>query len=186
MLLSDGKIKALIKSGVLENANEGNVGPVSYDLTTDYFYVGGERASSAKLMPGDSVFVAAKEVIALPNDLAARVLLRNSRIRQGLSLDAPLYFPGHKTAVFFRVTNVSADEIKLGRSKGIAQIAFERVEGGVEHPYNGEFSGELDFRGMGSYTDVYGGEMRELERKTDEIKGIEQRMSVSETCGATN
>lgn len=34
MLLSDEKIKALIKSGALENANEGNVGPVSYDLTT--------------------------------------------------------------------------------------------------------------------------------------------------------
>lgn len=82
---------------------------MSYDLTTDYFYVGGGRASSAKLMPGDSAFVVAKEIVALPDDLAARALLRNSRIRQGLSLDAPLYFPGHKTAVFFRVTNVSGD-----------------------------------------------------------------------------
>ena len=46
------------------------------------------------------------ELIHLPSTLVARVMLRNSRIRQGLSLDAPLYFPGHSTRVFFRVTNI--------------------------------------------------------------------------------
>ena len=35
------------------------------------------------------------EVIHLPGTLAARVMLRSSRIRQGLSLSAPLCFPGH-------------------------------------------------------------------------------------------
>lgn len=176
MLLSDEKIRALIEGGVLERANEHNVGPVSYDLTTDYFSAGDGRLSNVRLMPGDSVFVAAKEVVSLPDDLAARVLLRNSRIRQGLSLDAPLYFPGHRTVVFFRITNVCADEIDLDCAKGIAQIVFERVEGSVERSYEGEFSEELDFRGMGSYSDVYDEEIKKLERKADEIKGIEQRM----------
>lgn len=32
------------------------------------------------------------ELIHLPNTLAARVILRNSRIRQGLSLDTPSVF----------------------------------------------------------------------------------------------
>lgn len=118
--MNDKKIKALIKSGVLENANEGNVGPVSYDLTT-VFYVGGGRASSAKLMSGDSALVAAKEIVALPDDLAARVLLRNSRIRRGSAWTRRSTFLGTRSRC------------------------------------SGEFSGELDFRGMGSYTDVYGG-----------------------------
>ena len=96
-----------------------------------------------------------KETVALPGDLAARVLLKNSRIRQGLALDAPLYFPGHSTRVFFRVTNVSADTVSLDASRGIAQLTFETVDG-VEHPYEGAFSGEMDFSDLASYEDVYG------------------------------
>lgn len=176
MLLSDGKIRALMENGVLRDADDDRVGPVSYDLTTAAFYVGETKAASATLAPGESVFVASKETIHLPDDLVARVLLRNSRIRQGLTLDAPLYFPGHETAVFFRVTNVSADMITLDTNKGIAQITFETVDGPVEHPYRGAFSKELDFRGMGTYTDIYANDMRKLEAKTDEIKGIEKRM----------
>lgn len=75
-------------------------------------------------------------------------LLRNSRIRQGLSLDAPLYFPGHGTRLFYRVTNVSGGTITLDKSKGIAQVAFQHVEGTVAHPYHGAFSDELDFNGI--------------------------------------
>lgn len=87
------------------------------------------------------------ECIQLPNDLTASILLRNSRIREGLSLDAPLYFPGHGTRLFYRVTNVSGNTISLDRSKGIAQVAFERVDGPVAHPYAGAFSDELNFNG---------------------------------------
>lgn len=100
MLLSDLSIKELVEAGVLENAIEENVGPVSYDLRTLEFYPMGGKATEVELMPGESVFVGSQEVIHLPNTLAARVMLRNSRIRQGLSLDAPLYFPGHSTRVF--------------------------------------------------------------------------------------
>ena len=89
------------------------------------------------------------EIIHLPGTLVARVMLRNSRIRQGLSLDTPLYFPGHSTRVFFRVTNVSQGAIALDCVCGIAQLVFERVEGEVEHPYNGAFTDEFDYRGVG-------------------------------------
>lgn len=88
------------------------------------------------------------ELIHLPSTLAARVMLRNSRIRQGLSLDAPLFFPGHSTRVFFRVTNVGQGAIALDCSRGIAQLVFERVEGEVEHPYNGAFADEFVYRGV--------------------------------------
>lgn len=40
------------------------------------------------------------ELIHLPSTLVARVMLRNFRIRQGLSLDAPLYFPAIRLGSF--------------------------------------------------------------------------------------
>lgn len=56
---------------------------------------------------------------------------------------------------FFRVTNMSSDQITLSTSDGIAQLVFETVEGNVEHPYEGSFSDELDYRGLGGYKDIY-------------------------------
>ncbi|WP_169173257.1 dCTP deaminase domain-containing protein [Bifidobacterium oedipodis] len=129
-----------------------------------------------ELNPGDSVFVASKEVLNLPSDMTAQVLLRNSRIRQGLSLDAPLYFPGHHTRVFYRVTNVSADSIALDAGRGIAQLVFEPVAGAVDAPYEGAFSDELDYRGLGRYQNVYAADMHRIADKAEEIKGIEKRM----------
>lgn len=176
MLLSDAKIRELINNNVLQNANEHNIGPVSYDLTTKSFYSKDSEKSYADLMPGDSIFVSSEEVIDLPSDLAARVSLRNSRIRQGLTLDAPLYFPGHKTRVFFRVTNISSDEIKLNTTKGIAQLSFETISGTVEKPYHGAFSDEFDYSGMGNYTDIYKSEMEEIDRREDSLKKMESRI----------
>lgn len=88
------------------------------------------------------------EHIHQPNTLAASVMLRNSHICQDLSSDVPLYFPGHSTRVFFRMTNVGQDTIVLDCARGIAQLAFERVEGEVEHSYNGAFADEFDYRGV--------------------------------------
>ena len=176
MLLSDAKIRELINNNVLQNANEHNIGPVSYDLTTKSFHSKDSEKSYADLMPGDSIFVSSEEVIDLPSDLAARVSLRNSRIRQGLTLDAPLYFPGLKTRVFFRVTNISSDEIKLNPTKGIAQLSFETISGTVEKPYHGAFSDEFDYSGMGNYTDIYKSEMEEIDRREDSLKKMESRI----------
>ena len=176
MLLNDGEIRSLIKSGVLSGASENNVGPVSYDLTTEEFYDESGPHSTYELMPGQSVFVGSSESIHLPNDVVARVLLRNSRIRQGLDLEAPLYFPGHSTTVYFRVTNLSGSAILLDTKKGIAQITFERLERAAEKPYSGAFSNEFNYRGLGDYSNAYEKDMRQLEKKADELAGIEKRM----------
>lgn len=175
MLMSDSKIVELIHSGVLEGAKLSNVGPVSYDLVTRGFYLDGKEVAEVELEPGDSVFAGSVETIRLPSDVAARVVLKNSRLRQGLSIDAPLYFPGHSTRLFFRVTNVSADSIHLDTSRGIAQATFERVDG-VEHPYEGAFSDEFSFSGLASYENVYGSQVTKVEKKRDEILGIESRI----------
>lgn len=181
MLLCDSEIKQLVADGVLLNADvsdeAGFVGPVSYDLRTKYFVSErGAHEDECLLKPGESVFVATVETIALPGDVAARVLLKNSRIRQGLTLDAPLYFPGHKTRVFFRVTNVSGDTIELSASRGIAQIVFERLDCPATKPYVGAFSDEMDYAGMGTYKDIYEPEIRRLEEKKDELKDLERHI----------
>lgn len=176
MFLSDESIDGLIDSGVLSGAVHANVNPISYDLRTQAFYTNAGESKQVSLNPGDSVYVAAQEVINLGKDLSAVVSLRNSRIRQGLSLDAPVYFPGHHTRVFFRITNVSGSAVDLDTNKGIAQILFERVDGKVAHPYEGAFSDELDYRGLGDYSDVYSGEVRLLEDKRDELRGMESRI----------
>lgn len=49
----------------------------------------------------------------------------------------------------FRMTNVNQGAIALDCACGIAQLVFERVEGEVEHPYNGAFTDEFDYRGVG-------------------------------------
>lgn len=162
MYLSDTKIQELIDSEVLLHADASNIGQVTYDLRTDGFYINENKQSEVELGPGDSTFVSCVECVALPNDLTASILLRNSRIRQGLSLDAPLYFPGHGTRLFYRVTNVSGNTITLDKSKGIAQVAFQHVDGMVAHPYHGAFSDELNFNGLADYSDVYAGELKRL------------------------
>lgn len=176
MYLSDTKIQELIDSKVLINADASNIGQVTYDLRTEGFYINESKQSEVELGPGDSAFVSCVECVALPNDLTASVLLRNSRIRQGLSLDAPLYFPGHGTRLFYRVTNVSGNTITLDKSKGIAQVAFQHVDGMVAHPYHGAFSDELNFNGLADYSDVYAGELKKVEDKKGEIANIESRI----------
>lgn len=174
MLLSDAGIRKLIESGAIEGGRDSSVGPVSYDLATKAFYTRDGERDQVELMPGESAFVGSEEVLHVPERTAARVMLKNSRIRQGLALDAPLYFPGHVTRAYFRVTNVSADAISLDRSRPVAQVAFETVQDGAT--YDGAFADEQDFRGLASYTDVLGPQVRELEAKRDEVVGIERRM----------
>ena len=180
MLLSHQSILDCMANGVLENGQDENAGPVSYDLTTQNFFTSKESYRQAlttyMLNPGDSVFVASVEIINLPDDLACSVLVKNSRLREGLRLDAPLYFPGHRTRVFFRITNVSGDSITLDTGKGIAQLAFEKLDRPTDKPYVGAFSDESAFKGLGDYESLYESDLKRLESKTSEIEGIERRI----------
>ena len=175
-MLVDREIQGLIDEGVLQDADANRVGPVSYDLRNLEFYRDGESLESVTLAPGESAFVGAIESILLREDLTAQVTLKNSRIRQGLALAAPVYFPGHGTRLYYRVTNVSADEISLDSGHDIAQVLFDRLEQTPDVPYAGEFADEFDYKGLGRYKDVYGSETRKIERKTEEIERMEQRI----------
>ena len=175
MYLSDTKNRELIDRKVLLNADVSNIGQVTYDLRTDGFFIDGNKRAEVELNSGDSTFVSCVESVQLPNDLTASVLLRNSRICLGLSLDVPLYFPGHGTRLFYRVTNVSGNVIALDRSKGIAQVAFQHVDGTVANSHEGAFPDELDFSGLAGYSDIYAGELKKVENRREEVEHIESR-----------
>jgi deoxycytidine triphosphate deaminase len=176
IMLTDRQIKAQ-GTRLLSPYNEQQVQAIGYDLTSETFYRLDEKeVSFVELQPMESVFVRCKENISLPDNMAAKVTLRNSRIRQGLLLTAPVYYPGHKTPVFFRVTNVSASEITLKQGCGIASIMFEQLSEDVEHPYNGTFQQEKQYIGMGTYKDVYKSAMSRAAQKIDELKSTEKNI----------
>ncbi len=156
MVLTDREIHNWIsKHDLIENHEPDCLTSIGYDLRADHFVSREALTSHVTLKSGESVFVGTKENIKLPNDMIARLSLKNSRIRQGLSLDAPIYQPGHHTKIFFRLTNVSNDEIELREGDKYALIMFEKLSGPVDAPYKGTFSGEMDFSGMGAYTSIY-------------------------------
>ena len=175
MLYVDREIAARIDNEqLIENANKSNITNIGYDLTAEYFAVSGEQKDFVSLLPGESAFVGTKENIRLPDNIAARIVLKNSRIRQGLSLAAPIYQPGHHTKVFFRLTNMTGDEIILSTGEKYATIIFEELSGKPEQPYAGEFRDEFDFKGLGNYQNIYNTQIKKIEKKTEDLRSIER------------
>lgn len=174
MILSDKQIKMRGDSLIKPFAPD-HVQSICYDLSVESFCSSPENESdSVTIAPSDSVFVKTREEIMLPPDMIGFVNLRNSRIRQGLDLSAPVYQPGHHTKVFFRVTNISHKAITLDASSGIASIIFVVLPEEVEKPYDGAFQKEFDFKGMGAYTSSLSKQMTDIAKKVSDVKEIEK------------
>ena len=177
MTLVDREIAALVsEKGIIEHYMPECLTNIGYDLRAKNFTQNAENNAmqTVQLNPGDSAFVAAEEDILLPDTMLAKLTLKNSRIRQGLLLDAPIYQPGHHTKVFFRLTNLSANCITLKSGEKYAMIQFETLSAPVEHPYDGTYSDEFSYRGMGKYKDVYADQIQEIENKTEDLKSMEK------------
>lgn len=176
MVLTDKKISQN-GSSLLDPFDQAQVTNIGYDLRTDCFFLDAKTSKTeVDLAPGDTVFVRTVETISLPDDMAAMVQLKNSRIRQGLDLTAPLYQPGHKTKIFFRITNITKQMLHLDLKKGIAYVVFLPLGESVENPYNGTFQNEKDFVGMGSYQSALADDMTDIEKKVDTVKNIEKNV----------
>ena len=175
MTLVDKDIRAMIEASLLLNADTTHVGSISYDLRTKYYVQNdNEFKDSFDLSPSESVFVACEEIIRMPNDMIGRIILRNSRIRSGLMLDAPVYQPGHHTRLCFRITNVSERTMRLGRDAEFASIMFEQLDHAPENPYDGEFQEELDFKNLGSYRKKYKMELQDYDDKAASLHNLEK------------
>lgn len=169
--------KSIYSNDIAEDEIRSAVGAIGCDLHT-LNYTNNEivASDSCKLLPGESVFVACKEIVNLPENVAARIVLRNSRIRQGLMLDAPVYQPGHHTRVFYRITNISKCAIDITASDEFASIQFEKLEHPPAKPYDGTFQGEMGYSDMGKYTSNYKQQMSRLDEKMDAIKHLERNI----------
>ena len=173
MVLIDREIKQLAGT-VIQGFDKEAVINIGYDLTAKAFYLDKKEESSVSLNPGESVFVSSEEIIHLPHDMLARVVLKNSRIRQGFSLDAPVYQPGHKTRVFVRLTNVSSDVLVLDSGEQYVTLVFERLNDSVEEPYKKGFNDEFSFRGLAGYHDIYKKQIQAIEEKAEGLESMER------------
>lgn len=177
MTLVDHQISMLVEQkNLIDSYDSRCLTNFGYDLRAKMFYINSEGKKSVTLMPNDSVFVESVEIVTMPTNLLGRVALKNSRIRQGLSMEAPVYQPGHKTRIYFRLTNVSADAITLYEDDKYATICFERLDAEPQNPYDGVFQKEFDYQGLADYQDVYKRQTRELEKKTEDLRNVESNI----------
>ena len=162
MVLSDANILQRVKNYnelIVDGFKEEALGPCSYDLSVCAvcFSDGSERELPWIIRPKECIVLKSNETILIPNDVIGRIVERNSVMRFGLQVSAPVYQPGHKTKVFLRVFNMTDSKIKIEQDFDIAQIMFERLESPPIHPYpkTGTFQNELEYRGLGRYEDTF-------------------------------
>lgn len=183
MLLVDRQIKELVADGKLitENYFADNLNGISYDLRIDCIYGEKLSVSEHELAPGEVVFVKTLEQISIPHNLMGRVAEKNSRMRQGLKVDAPYYQPGHTTYIFLRVQNISKQMIKLKSGIDIAQIMFEELCQEPDMPYDKQegasFQGEEQYIGLGNYQKEYESQTEmAIERAKLDLDGMTQKI----------
>ena len=187
MLLVDKDIKTFIKNDnhqfddnttAIFHGSTNPITSIGYDLTTECVYKNSKKKrDSCVLKPQDSCFVKSVEEVQFDKQTAGIVKLKNGRIRMGLSLESPVYQPGHHTAIFFRLTNLSDKEITISAGDQYAMLMFERLSDEPEHPYNGAFQDESNYIGIpGRYSSIYEAQMKALTKKQQSLKSIEKNL----------
>lgn len=182
MILVDKEIRNLINATepLISEFTEDNLGAISYDLTLDSILLGENERSSYELAPGGFVYVKAKEKLAMPNDLIGRIEEKNSRMRMGLVVSGPTYQPGHKTAVFLRVQNISDNDITLRKGTKIAQIVFETLSVEPDTPYSQDtrasYNNEFVYSEYGSYRSEYEADIKKIERVKENLEEKETQI----------
>lgn len=181
MILVDKQIREQIRyNNLISKYADSGVFAIGYDLRASQFIqkIDGEEKQFSKytLLPGDSVFVATIEDIKMPSNIVGRIINKNSRIRQGITIDAPMYQPGHHTKIFVRMTNISKDSIELVEKKSYFSILFEFLNENPEATYSGTFQEEFDYTGLAEYTTEYTKELGKVQASIDEFKEKEKAL----------
>lgn len=160
MILVDKTIKARHKEIFPDDCyHEEHVNSVSYELHIRGVVVNDKLISPYALDSGKTIFIKTVEKIHMPKDLVGRIGEKNSRMRQGLCVAGPHYFPGHETYLYLRVQNLSETPIILDENDAIAQIFFEKLDEIPEKTYdqqgNASYNNEDEYRGMAKYKKQY-------------------------------
>lgn len=149
---------------------------IGYDLRAASFSDNGKMVDTIELQPGESTFVQSIEIIAFDPSTIGKVIIKNSRIRMGLTIDAPIYQPGHLTNIYFRVTNISSSTIKMSNREKYAMIIFEQLDTAPIKPYMGSYQKEFSFVGLGDYKSAYSDQIQSLDGKVKNIHDVEKRI----------
>lgn len=185
MQFVDKDIRAFLEHGMeaersrtaIVDGRAENVTCIGYDLVSESFYKNSDNElMNFSLMPGDSVFVKSRETIEFDNRTVGVVSLKNSRIRMGLSLESPVYQPGHHTKIVFRLTNLTDKEITLLAGEKYAMLMFYQLPKEPDKPYEGTFQKEQGFSGMAEYQSKYASQIKEVEDKVKSLKEIERTL----------
>lgn len=180
MVLVDKDILKRISEGELispETSDTNNVNAISYDLTIESIQINHESHKQYNIAPGETVFIKSKEVLIIPDDLMGRIGEKNSRMRMGIEVSGPHYYPGHKTNAFLRIHNISDASVMLQSGDSIAQIFFEQLSAVPNHTYNSTFQNEYDYTGFGSkYQEEYEKRIHSVEKVKNNIEEKEHQI----------
>jgi dCTP deaminase len=167
-VLSDGTIRRLVAEGriVIDPWDDAMVQPASVDIRLgDSFRVfHNHRAAAIDLrdpptnlteeviIAGDDPFVIhpgefalgrTQELVAVPDDIVARIEGKSSLGRLGLIVHATAGFvdPGFEGTLTLEITNLTRVPIKLYPGLLIAQLSFMTLDAPAERPYGSEALG---------------------------------------------
>lgn len=171
--LVNGDVRETEQTAIF-GGDESCITNIGYDLRANAFYADGQKLDAYQLEPGDSVIAESTEIIHFDRDTCGMVNIKNSRLRMGLLIDSPVYQPGHTTRIYFRITNLSNDAVSLVSGDKYVMLLFEQLSQTPDHPYTGTFTDEFSFRGLAGYSDVYGEQVKRVERKRRDLKSMEK------------
>lgn len=161
---------------LIENFSTANVSSISYDLKVkEVFWTKDDKemhGSKHTLHAGESVFVSSQEILHMPDDLVGFIVPRNSSIRMGLDIAAPVYRPGHKTRCFIRVTNIGLDDVTIRKDDSIFSIMFYQLAADVSDPYKGQYRDQLEYEDIKNVGSVQNAIAQKVAKSADEIKSI--------------
>lgn len=177
MVLVDKEIKARSSEIFKKNYHERYVQPISYDIHIDEIISENGNVTAFNLQPHEVVMIRCQEEVHVPNDLIIRIENKNSIIRLGLTITAPVYHPGHTTPIYLRVENVSGNEITIDKDMSIAQMMFEKLFDVPEQTYNqktnASFNDEEQYRGLGKYSEVLEKKRHKIEKERENLENKE-------------
>ncbi|MGP0628563.1 dCTP deaminase [Nitrospina sp. 32_T5] len=145
-ILTDQQIKEEISQNqLIENSNNENVQPCSYDLRIGTIFSGSkkidenhtENTDAIKIEPGEVVSILTMETLKMPNNIVGTVFPLNGMSSEGLLVLNPGHIdPGFNGPITVIALNLRKVNLTIQRGDKIFTVIFERLPIAPEKPYS--------------------------------------------------